>query len=92
MNDVDDLQRAKTDRLFRENSIVQDKRCFQTIIFLIFQLNLTLVMLNQLNRQPTSNFQPIRLFVCVEVLRLSQPNGVMPSVVSLPNHSFTGQA
>ena len=33
-----------------------------------------------------------RLFVCVEVLRPSQPNGVMWSVVSLPNHTFTGQA
>ena len=31
------------------------------------------------------------LFVCVEVLRPSQPNGVMSSVVSLPNHTFTGQ-
>ena len=30
--------------------------------------------------------------VCVEVLRPSQPNGVMSSVVSLPNHTFTGQA
>ena len=30
--------------------------------------------------------------VCVEVLRPSQPNGVMLSVVSLPNHTFTGQA
>ena len=30
--------------------------------------------------------------VCVEVLRPSQPNGVMSSVVSLPNHMFTGQA
>ena len=29
--------------------------------------------------------------VCVEVLRLSQPNGVMLSLVSLPNHTFTGQ-
>ena len=28
----------------------------------------------------------------VEVLRLSQPNGVMSSAVSLPNHAFTGQA
>ena len=33
-----------------------------------------------------------RLFVCVEVLQPSQPNGVMLSVVSLPNHTFTGQA
>ena len=32
------------------------------------------------------------LFVCVAVLRPSQPNGVMSSVVSLPNHTFTGQA
>ena len=31
-------------------------------------------------------------FVCVEVLRPSQSNGVMSSVVSLPNHTFTGQA
>ena len=32
------------------------------------------------------------LFVCVEVLRPSQPNGVMLSAVSLPNYTFTGQA
>ena len=32
------------------------------------------------------------LFVCVEVLPPSQPNGVMSSAVSLPNHTFTGQA
>ena len=32
------------------------------------------------------------LFVCVKVLRPSQPNGVMLSTVSLPNHTFTGQA
>ena len=31
-------------------------------------------------------------FVCVEVLRPSQPNGVMSSAVILPNHTFTGQA
>ena len=30
-------------------------------------------------------------FVCVEVLRPSQPDGVMSSAVSLPNHTFTGQ-
>ena len=34
----------------------------------------------------------IRQFVCVEVLRPSQPNRVMSSAVSLPNHTFTGQA
>ena len=32
------------------------------------------------------------LFVCVAVLQLSQPNGIMSSVVSLPNQTFTGQA
>ena len=32
------------------------------------------------------------LFVCVEVLWPSQPNGVMLSAVSLPNHTFTRQA
>ena len=32
------------------------------------------------------------MFVCVEVLWPSQPNGVMLGVVSLPNHMFTGQA
>ena len=31
-------------------------------------------------------------FVCVKVLRPSQPSGVMSSAVSLPNHMFTGQA
>ena len=31
-------------------------------------------------------------FVCVEILRPSQPNGVMSSAVSLSNHTFTGQA
>ena len=33
-----------------------------------------------------------RHLVCVEVLRPSQPSGVMSSAVSLPNHTFTGQA
>ena len=32
------------------------------------------------------------LFVCVEVLWPSSPNGVMSSAVSLPNHTFTWQA
>ena len=31
-------------------------------------------------------------FCCVEVLRLSQPDGIMSSTVSLPSHTFTGQA
>ena len=32
------------------------------------------------------------LLVCVEVLRPSEPNWVMSSAVSLPNHMFSGQA
>ena len=35
---------------------------------------------------------PQETTVCVEVLWPSQPNGVMLSSVSLPNHTFTGQA
>ena len=31
-------------------------------------------------------------FVCVEGLRPSKPSGVMSSAVSVPNHTFTGQA
>ena len=31
-------------------------------------------------------------FVCVEVLRPSQTNGVKSSALSLPKHTFTGQA
>ena len=37
-------------------------------------------------------FRDQMYFVCVEVLRPRQPNGVMSSSVSLPNHTFTGQA
>ena len=34
----------------------------------------------------------VERFVCVEVLRPRQPNTVMSNAVSLPNHTFTGQA
>ena len=34
----------------------------------------------------------ILLTVCVKVLQPSQPNGVMSSMDSLPNYTFTGQA
>ena len=33
-----------------------------------------------------------RFFVCDEVLWPSQPNGIMSSAVSLPNHTYTGQS
>ena len=45
----------------------------------------------QVATMPPTKFQ-LNQFVCVEVLRPSQPNGVMSSTVSLPNHTFTGQA
>ena len=32
------------------------------------------------------------MFVCVKFLLPSQPNGVISRVVSLPTHTFTGQA
>ena len=41
------------------------------------------------NKKHTDTFW---MFVCGEVLRSSQPNGVMSSAVSLPSHTFTGQA
>ena len=47
------------------------------------------------NRETYSKIREMTIptfFVCVEVLRPSQPNGVMSSAVSLPNHTFTGQA
>ena len=37
------------------------------------------------------NYIPMT-YLFVEVLQPSQPNGVMLSAVSLPNHTFTGQA
>ena len=39
----------------------------------------------------TARDKNIQVFVCVEVLRPSQPNGIMSSTVSLPRHTFTGQ-
>ena len=45
----------------------------------------------------TAVFKPllrrsVSVCVSVEILRPSQPNGVMSSTVNLPNHTFTGQA
>ena len=44
-----------------------------------------------LNLNPVHDICALQ-FVCVEVLRPSQPNGVISSTVSLPNHTFTGQS
>ena len=46
------------------------------------------VKLKNLLLQKKENFET----VCFEVLRPSQPSGVMSSAVSLLNHTFTGQA
>ena len=46
-----------------------------------------------LNHSPVDGLVcTVNMFVCVEVLRPNQPYGVMSSAVSLPNHTFTGQA
>ena len=62
-------------------------------IQLTLLISTSLISNNRLSR--SENLAPENLttclFVCVEVLRPSQPNGVMSSVVSLPNHTFTGQ-
>ena len=52
------------------------------------------LILSGLNSRILLHLNPIYavLFVCVEVLRPSQPNGVMSSAVSLPNDTFIGQA
>ena len=50
--------------------------------------NLVSATLLQLSRDFDETFQ----FVCVEVLRPSQPNRVLSSAVSLPSYMFTGQA
>ena len=57
------------------------------VIMLQANLNLRRALISE---GPFSNV--LCLFVCVEVLRPTQPNGVMSSAVSLPNHTFTGQA
>ena len=56
------------------------------------QLSVDFHLLPDLNTGPNELKLGVVLFVCVEVLRPSQPNGVMSSAVSLPNHTFTGQA
>ena len=58
------------------------------IFFLGYRKN----VLETLILQVKENEPSVLEFVCVEVLRPSQPNGVMSSAVSLPNHTFTGQA
>ena len=54
------------------------------------QISFTMIVQILQNLSESMNY--FSLFVCVEVLRPSQPSGVMSSAVSLPNHTFTGQA
>ena len=56
-------------------------RCYNTCGYMVFMT--WVISLNNLS---------VMFFVCVEVLRPSQPKGFMPSAISLPNHTFTGQA
>ena len=64
----------------------------QFLLVFIF-MDQTVVCALESNGTVTWEIMPLGyLFVCVEVLRPSQLNGVMSSAVSLPNHTFTGQA
>ena len=42
--------------------------------------------------KPTRMWRPMNLYVCVDVLRRSQRNGIMSSAVGLLNHTCSGQA
>ena len=54
---------------------------------------LILRQLKNMHTYENLNTVLMHFLVCLfEVLRPSQPNGVMSSAVSLPNHTFTGQA
>ena len=73
----------------------------RTIYYLMLCLKIAGWVANSVDSDETSHSAPHSvpshlglqcLFVCVEVLWPSQPNGVMSSAVSLPNHTFTGQA
>ena len=71
---------------FQKQVLVLEQKTGVILEFHIL-INLTVYFYNLVG-----NFDlKINRFVCVEVLP-SQPNGVMSSMVSLPNHTFTGQA
>ena len=76
-------------RRFRDIQIV-----FMTNFVVVSSVGIKKVDCSQLlgYSKKVSLYKPKALFVCVEVLRPSQPNVVMSSAVSLPNHTFTGQA
>ena len=68
----------------QHSSVENDREIFSTVI-----LSLPLIQEGQLS---VSGERMCTILGCVEVLRPSQPNGIMSSAVSLPNHTFTGQA
>ena len=55
----------------------------------IHKINVRCKMFVTIYHNDTQNY--LKILFCVEVLRPSQPNGVMPSSISLPNQRFTGQ-
>ena len=57
-----------------------------------FVLVWTILGHNNLNIQFVCDVSKLYVFVCLEVLRPNQPSGVMSSMGSLPNHTFTEQA
>ena len=63
-----------------------------TDAFIILDANICGIHSKRVNILYILLYMSHNVFVCVEVLRPSQPNRVMSSAVSLPNHMFTGQA
>ena len=78
--DCDQTTDVQADLSLRWMHIQSCKICCAPAQIMRLMNFLTLLLLNMI------------CFVCVEVLWPSQPNGVMLSAVSLPNHTFTGQA
>ena len=63
-------------------------------VFQLIRLELNILKENwnysfRKQRKSCAKFRFVCLFICAAVLRASLPNGVMLSVVSLPNHTFT---
>ena len=68
-----------------------DQEVFFTSLFLLF-IYLFIYLFNYLFILQYIFQNPGLLCLCWEFLHLSQPNGVMSSAFSLPNHTFTEQA
>ena len=60
------------------------------IFWLFGHYNVPVLKLNKTNW--LSPYLELYVYLFVDILRPSQPNGVMSGRVSLPNHTFTGQA